>query len=99
MSDHGLKLTITGAVSLLFTLLGILGIGVGVAVSAYFAVKEIDYLDSRISDPVVITVVAGLIGLAVAAIYLSLIDTCSESVMICYLLDYEHGNGKLTYTK
>ena len=79
--------------------MGILGIGVGVGVGAYFAVEQIDYLASRISDPVVITVVSGLIGLSVAAIYLSLIDICAEGVMICYLLDYEHGNGKLTYTK
>jgi hypothetical protein len=41
MAENSLKIGITDGISIFFTVLGIFGISIGVAVSAYFACIEI----------------------------------------------------------
>ena len=76
--------------------MGIGGISAAVAVSTYFAVKEIPHYQERIESPLVLTFVAGVIAFIIAAIYLSMVDIASASVLQCYLID-QSANGRVDY--
>ena len=41
--------------------------------------------------------VSGLLAFIVSAIYLSMIDISATSVLQCYLVDHEQGNGKIRF--
>lgn len=97
IADNALKVSITDGISIFFTIMGILAISVGVAVSAYFAVLKIHYFETRIASPLIITFVSGVIAFLVSAVYLSMIDVASSAVLQCYLVDHERGNGKIRY--
>ena len=97
IADNAIKVTITDGISIFFTVLGIIGISVGVGVGAYFAVLKMPYFNERISSPLIVTFVSGVIAFVVSAIYLSMIDVASSSVLQCYLVDNERGNGKIRY--
>lgn len=99
MADNVLKISITDGISLFFKILGILGIGVGVTVGAYFACQEIQYLAQLLTNPLVVTIAAGLIAFVVAGIYLSLIDLSAQSIIQCYFIDHEHCNGYPRYAR
>jgi|JI6StandDraft_1071083.scaffolds.fasta_scaffold598395_2 hypothetical protein len=97
LADNILKIGITDGISIFFTFLGVLGISVGVAVAAYFSVLYIPYYRERISSPLIITVVSGILSFIISAIYLSMIDVSATSVLQCYLVDHEAGNGKIRH--
>lgn len=99
LADNVVKLSITDGISLFFKTLGILGIGVGITVAAYFACSEIKYLAETLTNPLIVTIIAGLIGFVVAGIYLSLIDLSAQSIIQCYLIDHEHCNGYPRYAR
>lgn len=82
-----------------FTTLGVLGIGIGVTVCAYFACQEIEYLAKTLSSPIIVTLTAGIIGFVVAGIYLSLIDLTAQSIIQCYFIDHEFCNGFPRYAQ
>jgi len=88
ISENTVKLAITDGISFFFTILGILGISVGVSVAAYFCCLEIDYFAKVLTNPLIVTIVSGLIAFVVASIYLSMIDISAQSVMQCYLIDH-----------
>lgn len=87
LADNVTKISITSGISLFYKVLGILGIGVGVTVGAYFACQQIKYLAELLTTPLVVTIAAGLIAFVVAGIYLSLIDLSSQSIIQCYFID------------
>jgi hypothetical protein len=89
--------TVTDGISIFFTLMGVLGISVGVAVAAYFAVLEMAYFNERIDSPLIVTFVSGVIAFLVSGLYLSMIDVASSSVLQCYLVDHQRGNGKIRF--
>lgn len=97
LAENILKIGITDGISIFFTFLGVLGISVGIGVAAYFSVLYLPYYRDRISNPFVITVISGILGFIVSAIYLSMIDISATSVLQCYLVDHETGNGKIRY--
>jgi hypothetical protein len=99
LADNVLKLSITDGISLFFKVIGILGIGVGVTVAAYFSCTQIKYLAETLTNPLIVTVVAGLIAFVVAGIYLSLIDLTAQSIIQCYLIDHDHCNGYPRYAR
>ena len=99
LADNALKLSITDGISLFFKILGILGIGVGVTVGAYFSCQEIKYLAQSLTNPLVVTIVAGLIAFVIAGIYLSLIDLSAQAIIQCYLIDHEYCNGYPRYAR
>jgi hypothetical protein len=41
--------------------------------------------------------VSAVIGFLVSAVYLSMIDISANSVLQCYLVDHERGNGRIRY--
>lgn len=88
VSDNITKISITDGISMFFTMLGVLGIGVGVTVAAYFACEEIEYLAKTLTNPLVVTLTAGLIAFVVAGIYLSMIDLSAQSIIQCYFIDH-----------
>ena len=88
ISENSIKFTITNGISFFFTILGILGISVGVSVAAYFSCLYIDYFAKVLTNPLIVTIVSGLIAFVVAAIYLSMIDISAQAVMQCYLIDH-----------
>jgi uncharacterized membrane protein YvlD (DUF360 family) len=71
-----------------FTMLGVMGIGIGVTVAAYFACEEIEYLAKTLTSPLIVTLTSGLIAFVVAGIYLSMIDLSAQSVLQCYFIDH-----------
>ena len=97
ISENALKVTITGGISILFTLMGIIAITVAVAIAAYFTVLELPYFKERIESPLILTFVSGVIAFLISTIYLSMIDVSSGSVLQCYLIDHERGRGKIRY--
>ena len=97
LADNILKVGITDGISIFFTFLGVLGISIGVAVSAYFSVLYIPHYQSLIASPLILTVVSGIIAFVISAIYLSMIDVSASSVLQCYLVDQETGNGRVRY--
>lgn len=99
VSDNIVKIGITDSVSMFFTTLGVLGIGIGVTVAAYFACQEIEYLAKTLSSPIIVTLASGIIGFVVAGIYLSLIDLSAQSIIQCYFIDHEFCNGFPRYAK
>lgn len=99
LADNVLKISITDGISLFFKILGILGIGVGMTVAAYFACQEIKYLAQTLTNPLIVTIASGLIAFVVAGIYLSLIDLSAQSIIQCYFVDHEHCNGYPRYAR
>lgn len=97
LADNVLKVGVTDSISVFFTFLGVLGISVGVAAGAYFSVLYIPFYQERIESPLVLTVVSGIIAFVISTIYLSMIDTSASSILQCYLVDHESGNGKIRY--
>jgi hypothetical protein len=77
--------------------MGILGITLTVSVGAYFAVTYIPYYQQQINSAFVITIVSGIISFVISAIYLSMIDISTCSVLQCHLADHEAGNGKTSH--
>lgn len=96
-ADNALKVTVTDGISIFFTIIGVVAISVGVAVSAYFAVLKLTYFSERVESPLIITFVSGIIAFLVSCVYLSMIDVASAAVLQCYLVDHERGNGKIRY--
>jgi hypothetical protein len=47
-----------------------------------------------LNNPLIVTIVSGMIAFVIASIYLSMIDLSAQSVMQCYLIDHEHYNGR-----
>ena len=43
VADNALKVTITGGISIFFTIMGIIAITVAIAISAYFTVLKLSY--------------------------------------------------------
>jgi hypothetical protein len=99
VADNVLKVTITDGISLFFKILGILGIGVGVTVGAYFACQQIQYLAQLLTNPLIVTIASGLIAFVVAGIYLTLIDLSAQSIIQCYFIDHEACNGYPRYAR
>jgi hypothetical protein len=89
--------SITDGISIFFTVLGILGITLGVSVSAYFATVYIPYYQQRINSAFVVTIVSGIIAFIISAVYLSMIDIAASAVLQCYLVDHEVSHGKANY--
>jgi len=88
LADNVVKVGITDSISTFFTILGILGITLGVSVGAYFSILYIPFYQQRINDAIVVTIVSGLISFVVSAIYLSMIDGSASAVLQCYLVDH-----------
>jgi choline transporter-like protein 2/4/5 len=88
VADNLAKMSITDGISMFFTLLGVMGIGIGVTVGAYFACESIEYLAKLLTNPLIVTITAGLIGFVVAGVYLSLIDLSAQSIIQCYFIDH-----------
>lgn len=88
IADNITKISITDGISMFFTMLGVMGIGVGITVAAYFVCEENSYLARTLTNPLVVTIVAGLIGFVVASIYLSMIDLSALSIIQCYFIDH-----------
>lgn len=97
LADNVLKVGVTDSISIFFTFLGVLGISVGTAAGAYFSILYIPYYQGRIDSPLVVTVISGIIAFVISTIYLSMIDTSATSILQCYLVDHESGNGKIRY--
>lgn len=97
ISENALKVTITAGISIFFTIMGILAITAAIAISAYFVVLKLTYFSTRIESPLIITFVSAVIAFLVSAVYLSMIDISAGSVLQCYLVDHERGNGKIRY--
>lgn len=87
-ADNATKIAITDGISIFFKFLGILGIGVGVTVAAYFVCQKVEYLAKLLTNPLVVTVASGLIAFVVAGIYLSMIDLSAQSIIQCYFIDH-----------
>jgi solute carrier family 44 (choline transporter-like protein), member 2/4/5 len=94
IADNVIKVSITGAISIIFTFLGIIAVTVIIATCAYFVVLYLPYYRDRIESPVAVTFVSGVIAFIVSGIYLSMIDVTSTSVLQCYFVDREHGKGR-----
>lgn len=88
LADNISKVCITDGISIFFTVLGILGITLGVSVSAYFATVYIPYYQQRINSAFVLTIVSGIIAFIISAVYLSMIDISASAVLQCYLVDH-----------
>lgn len=99
ISDNITKISLTDGISMFFTVLGVLGIGIGVTVAAYFSCIEIQYLAKLLTNPLIVTIVSGLIGFVVAGIYLSMIDLSAQSIIQCYFIDHEFSNGYPRYAR
>lgn len=97
ISDNITKISITDGISIFFTVLGILGITLGISVAAYFSILYIPYYQTRINNAFVVTVVSGIISFVISAIYLSMIDLTSASVLQCYMVDHELNGGKIRF--
>ena len=87
-------MSVTGAISFIFALLGIGSISVLIALAAYFATLYIPYYKERIETPLIISFLSGAIAFVVSAVYLSMIDVTSISVLQCYMIDEEAGKLK-----
>lgn len=48
IADNALKISVTDGISIFFTIMGVIAISVGVAISAYFAVLKLTYFSERI---------------------------------------------------
>lgn len=88
LADNATKIAITDGISIFFKLLGILGIGVGITVAAYFICQEVEYLAKLLTNPLIVTIASGLIAFVVAGIYLSMIDLSAQSIIQCYFIDH-----------
>lgn len=99
ISDNITKISLTDGISMFFTVLGVLGIGIGVTVAAYFSCIEVEYLAKLLTNPLIVTMVSGLIGFVVAGIYLSMIDLSAQSIIQCYFIDHEFCNGYPRYAR
>jgi hypothetical protein len=99
VADNITKISITDGISMFFTILGVLGIGVGVTTAAYFSCIEIEYLAKMLTNPLVVTITSGLIAFAIAGIYLSMIDLSAQSIIQCYFIDHEFSNGHPRYAR
>lgn len=88
LSDNATKIAITDGISIFFKFLGILGIGVGITVAAYFVCQKIEYLAKLLTNPLIVTIASGLIAFVVAGIYLSMIDLSAQSIIQCYFIDH-----------
>jgi hypothetical protein len=95
--DNAIRVGITDGLSILFTIIGILGVSAGVAAGAYFAVLKVPYYEQRVSSPFSLTFVSGLIAFVVACVYLSMIDVAATSVLQCFLTDRARHNGKVRF--
>jgi solute carrier family 44 (choline transporter-like protein), member 2/4/5 len=99
VADNIAKISITDGISMFFTTLGVLGIGVGVTIAAFFVCEENEYLAKTLTNPIIVTIVAGLIAFVVAGIYLSMIDLSAQSIIQCYFIDHEFCNGFPRYAR
>ena len=88
ISNNAIKVTLTAGISIFFTIMGIIAITAAIAISAYFVVLKLTYFSTRIESPLIITFVSGVIAFLVSAVYLSMIDISSVSVLQCYLVDH-----------
>lgn len=88
LADNATKIAITDGISIFFKLLGILGIGVGITVAAYFVCQKVEYLAKLLTNPLIVTIASGLIAFVVAGIYLSMIDLSAQSIIQCYFIDH-----------
>lgn len=87
-ADNITKISISDGISMFFTILGVLGIGVGVSIAAYFVCVEIQYFARLLTNPLIVTIVSGLIAFVISAIYLSMIDLSAQSILQCYFIDH-----------
>lgn len=97
IANNAIKVSLTDGLSIFFTVLGVLGITVGVAVGAYFSILYIPFYQERINNAFIVTLVSALIAFVVSAIYLSMIDGSASSVLQCYFMDHEVSGGKIRY--
>ena len=97
MADNALKVSITDAIAIFFSILGVIGITFGVAIIAYFVAVYLPYYQERIETPIAIAFVTGVIAFIISCVYLSMIDITSTSVLQCYMLDAELGKGRVRY--
>lgn len=99
LADNATKIAITDGISTFFKLLGLLGIGIGITVAAYFTCQEVQYLAKLLTNPLIVTIVSGIIAFVVAGIYLSMIDLSSQSIIQCYFIDESHHDGHPKYSR
>ena len=86
-----MRLSVTGAISFIFTLIGVGTISILIGMSAYLAALYLPYYQERIESPLILSFVATAISFLVSCIYLSMIDVSATSVLQCFLFNQDHG--------
>lgn len=96
LKQGGAMLVLNGA-TLVFTIFGCLFVCLGSAGGAYFVASSGDFADpsseSVVESPETIAVVAGIMGLSVAHVFMNVFDVTSDTLLYCYGLDQEENNG------
>jgi hypothetical protein len=74
LSSNPIKITITGAISYMVSILGILFTMACVCTGAYFVQLNIPYFYQKLTDPIPVTVISGVIVAVVSGVYLSVLS-------------------------
>lgn len=82
-----LKIAITGVISYMVTILGILFCTAIICTAAYFIQVYVPYFSEILTDPIPMTVISGFVSIIVSGIYLSILTDAAESIIQCYLME------------
>lgn len=82
-----LKIAITGVISYMVAILGILFSTAIICTAAYFIQIYVPYFSAILTDPIPITVISGFAVVIVSGIYMSILADSAESIIQCYLIE------------
>lgn len=87
MVSSPLKIAITGAISYIVSILGILLCTALICAGAYFIQLYVPYFSRILTGPVPITVLSGFAVIVFSGIYMSVLADSADSIIQCYLIE------------
>ena len=73
LTANPLKITITGAISYMVAILGVLFCIATICTAAYFVQISVNYFVTILTDPIPMTVISGLVVAVMSGVYLSVL--------------------------
>lgn len=73
LTSNPLKIAITGVISYIVAILGILFCTAVICTAAYFIQVYVPYFSQRLTDPIPMTVIGGFVVVIVSGVYMSIL--------------------------
>jgi hypothetical protein len=94
LASNPLRIAVTGAISYMVAILGVLFCIASICTPAYFIQLKVSYFSNTLTDPVPMTVISGFIVAVISGAYLSVLADSADSLIQCYLIEDKDSKAK-----